>query len=270
MKLMIGMALIAVMMTLWVPDGSWADVHLKRDCRMDAERVPAKDKTAEKTVEELWITREGIRIDAPGKSMIIFSFPRELVLLDHGKKILIRKDLKENPARFQVMAGKDAKKNELMEEIRNSMLNIETVVRDTEEMKNIRGWNCRKYIMTFKTFMGEMEQEVWATQDLKISKKFSDLLMTSMIYDLPGMEYNLRETKSKMREIQGVPVNIISTRKMMRQSHRRICELTEFKEAAAPADLLKIPADYQENQAPDGVTQGLPAGTPKPSDQSPE
>jgi hypothetical protein len=232
---------------------------MKRHRHTDAVKIAGEDRPAENVTEEIWITRKGLRMDAPGQSMLLFSLPPELIVMDHRKKTYIKRELKQSPPQFQITEGNDPKKATAVREIGDTMMKIEAVVKVTDEMQKISSWNCRKYFLTVKTFMGKIENEIWATEDLKISAKFSDHLAVSMIFELPGIENSIRDVKSEVRKIKGVPVKTISTRNLMNKSRRTVTELMEFKETKAPENILEIPKEYLEKTIKQGKGEGADA-----------
>ncbi len=57
-----------------------------------------------------------------------------------------------------------------MEQMRTMMEQTKVTVEPTDETKKINDWNCRKYKVT-KTGMIEVEQEIWATEDVALDLK---------------------------------------------------------------------------------------------------
>ena len=96
------------------------------------------------------------------------------------------------------------------------------------------------------TFMGPMNLEIWASEDLKIDKILYARFTTALMSMMPGMESGAGSMMKEIEKIKGAWVRSISKMEMMGQTITSSTDLIEFKEGTAPANLFKIPAGYKK------------------------
>jgi hypothetical protein len=246
MKRIFSLITLLIFGLLSVPGFSHADIYMKRKRHTDAVTIMGINQPAESVVEEIRITKKGFRSDTAKKSVIMLPYMHRLITIDHRKKTYIQRDLTEDAMQIKIKEGKNPEKVAVMEGMKKNMMKIEASVRATDETKKISSWNCKKYFLTLKTFLGEVQNEVWATEDLKVDSALYDQMMTSMISVLPGMENSLRDVKSEIKKIKGVQVKTISTQVIMNQSRKTVTDLMEFKERKAAKHFFEIPKGYKE------------------------
>lgn len=222
-----------------------ADVFMKIRQHSDAIQIMGQNQPAENVIETTWITPKGYRNDNPENSIIMSMDQKKIIMLDHTDKTYT-----EMPMDMNTMMPKGAPQNAqdqaAFQGMMKNMMKMDVTVAATGEKKKIKSWKCKKYIMTIKTFMGVMTNEIWATEDLKIDKKLYDRMASSMMAGMPGMQNSMKDMSREMKKIKGVRVYTSMTQDMMGQKIRRTTELLEFKKGNAPAGLFKIPRGYKK------------------------
>ena len=198
---------------------------------MMGQTTPAKDE-----IVTTWMSKDKYQIDgAPGQSFIVRLDESKIYIVTHAKKMFSAIDLpvdwsKIFPPETQQMA------DQWMQ-----MFKMTATVTDTGETKNIRGWNCRKYLMNLQGMMSA-NTEIWATKDIKIDygayKKFNESVMsiTPMFKDLAG----------EMKKVEGYTVSSVTTMNMMGAKVKTTEEVIEASEKRAPGGIYDIPAGYEE------------------------
>ncbi|MBC2716991.1 MAG: DUF4412 domain-containing protein [Desulfobacteraceae bacterium] len=250
MKRILSLITLLIFGLLSVPGPSHADIYMKRKRHTDAVKIMGMDQPAENVVEEIWITKKGFRSDDPKSSVIMLPYEQKVIMIDHRKKTYMIRDLTVDAMQVRIKEGKDPEKTAAMKGMMKNIMKIEAVVRATDEKKKISSWNCKKYFLTLKTFMGEIENEVWATEDLKVDSALYDQLTSSMISVMPGMENSMKDVTSEIKKIKGIQVKTISTQNIMNQSRKTVTDLMEFKDKKAPKNVFEIPKGYTKETLP--------------------
>jgi hypothetical protein len=222
-----------------------ADVFMKNRQHSDAMQIMGQNQPAKDVVETTWLTKKGYRNDNPENSIILSLDPQRMLMIDHSDKTYMEMPLDMNKMMPQG-AGQDAEGQAAFQGMMKNMMKMEVAVTVTGEKKKIRTWKCKKYIMTMKTFMGVIKNEIWATEDLKVDKDLYDRMGASMMAGMPGMQASMADMTRELKKIKGVRVYTTVTQEMMGQKIRHTTELLEFKKGTAPARLFKTPEGYQQ------------------------
>ena len=221
-----------------------ADIFTKSRQHADAMQIMGQNQPAEDVVETTWLTSKGSRSDNPKHSVIVRLDQKKRIMIDHTDK-----SYTEMPLDGKKMMPQGDQQNTQGQAAFQGMMKMDVSVAATNEKKKIKGWKCKKYIMTMKTFMGVMTDEIWATEDLKIDKDLYARLNSSMMSGMPGMQNSMKDMTRELKKIKGVRVYTTMTQEMMGQKIRHTTELLEFKKSKAPAGLFKIPKGYQKKTA---------------------
>ena len=213
-----------------------ADTFIRSEKHTDAYTVmgqtitPAKDE-----VTSAWITRDKFRNDMEEQSSIVRFDKKKMYLLDHAEKTYSAVDL---PIDWSKMLPPEAQQ---MTQQWLQMFKMTVTVRDTGETKNIRGWNCRKYIVDMQGMMS-MKNEIWATKDIKIDydayRKFAESMMS--------IAPMFKDMATEARKIEGYPILTKTTMNMMGASINSIEEVIEVSEKRAPEGTYQVPSGYKE------------------------
>ena len=221
-----------------------ADVFMKNRQHTDAMQIMGQNQPAEDVVETIWLTEKGYRSDNSKNSVILRLNPKKMLMIDHSDKTFMEMPLDMNKMMSQKAEGQAA-----LQGMMKNMMKIEVTVTATGEKKKIGTWKCKKYIMTMKTFMGDINNEIWATEDLTVDKDLYARMGASMMAGMPGMQASMADMTRELKKIKGVRVYTTVTQEMMGQKIRHTTALLEFKKGSAPAGLFKTPAGYQQKTA---------------------
>jgi hypothetical protein len=225
-----------------------ADVFMKNRQHTDAMQIMGQNQPAEDVVETIWLTEKGYRSDNPENSIILSLDPKKMLTLDHSDKTYTKMPLDMNKMMPQG-AEQDAEGQAAFQGMMKNMMKMEVTVTATGEKKKIGTWKCKKYIMTMKTFMGDINNEIWATEDLKVDKDLYARMGASMMAGMPGMQASMADMTRELKKIKGVRVYTTVTQEMMGQKIRHTTELLEFKKGKAPVGLFTPPKGYQQKTA---------------------
>lgn len=222
-----------------------ADVYMKQKVTQDAFQMMGKSQPAQSNINEIWITAERIRTDRGTQTIIIDMKENVMLTLDHAEKTIT-----EMPLDFtKAMAGNEDVSNEDMQgmqQMMQSMMQMKMTVEPTSEQKKIGDWNCRKYIQTLETAMGNMTTEIWATEEIDINMDVYHKFATAMMAQQPGMQGAADQMMQEMKKIKGVTVLQKSSNQIMGSNISSTSELLEVKEQKIPDDRFAIPSGYTE------------------------
>lgn len=241
-------ALLIFVMAIGIFQSAHADIFLKQKRHTDSITIMGQTQPAEDVVSEIWITPEGIRSDAPEESTIMLMDKQKIIHINHTDKTYQARPMSMDKMMQESAKGQSPEEKAAMQGMMKNMMKMDISVASTGETKTIRGWDCRKYRLTMDTRMGQIVNEVWATEDLKVDQKLYDRLNTALMANMPGMQRAVKDMREEMEKIKGVQVKTESTRQMMGKPRTTTTELLDYKEAEAPADLLDIPEGYQEKR----------------------
>ncbi|MBW1867353.1 MAG: DUF4412 domain-containing protein [Deltaproteobacteria bacterium] len=225
-----------------------ADVFMKNKQHSDAMQVVGQNQPAKDVVETTWFTPKGFRSDSPENSVILHLDQKKMIMIDHTGKTYTEMPLDMN--KMMPEGGQqNTEQQAALQGMMKNMMKMDVTVAVAGEKKKIKGWKCEKYIVTMKTFMGVMTNEIWATEDLKVDKEIYARMGSSMMTGMPGMQNSMEDMTREMKKIKGVRVYTTMTQDMMGQKIRHTTELLEFKKGKAPAGLFKTPKGYQKKTA---------------------
>lgn len=244
MKKMLSLVILFIFGLMSIPAVSQADIYMKRKRHTDAVKIMGMDQPASDVIEEIWITKNGLRSDDPQKTMIMLTDTQKVIMIDHAAKTYFEKSLDMNDMMAKTDGGKNPEEAAAMKEMMKNMMKMDATVQPTNETKKIKGWTCKKYILTMNTFAGAITNEVWATEDLNVEQELYDKLASSMTSFMPDMGDTIKGMQEEMKKIKGVQVKSISTQNIMNQTRTSTTELIEYKEKKAPKNLFRIPQGY--------------------------
>jgi hypothetical protein len=230
-----------------------ADMCLKQKHHTDAFTMMGKTQPAKDYTGTMWVAADKARNDMDDKSTIVRLDRNVLIILDHAKKKYM-----EIPLNFAEAAAGQAKKEGMSEEdmaklpesMRNLMkgaMKMNVAITETNETKNINGWNCRKYIQKIEGMI-TMESEVWASQDVKMDAKLLSKFSAAFMAMNPGLKESLGDLQKQMEKIKGVAVLTSTESTIMNSKMKSSVELIEVKEGSAPAGSYEVPADYKKTK----------------------
>jgi len=250
MKRWITLMALCIAVLLMIPTLSMADIYMKQKQHTDATQMMGTTQPARDVVMGIWITPKGFRTDDPERSTIMLADEKKVIVIDHKTKTYMEQPLNMDDMMAGMSQGKTPEENAAMKQMMQKMMKMDAAVSETNDHKIINHWECKKYIATIHTAMGQITNEIWATQDLNVDKKIYDQMASRMMSAMPGLQTSMESMKKEMDKIKGVQVLTVSTYTMMNQPHKTTTELLEFKEGTAPKNIFAIPTGYtkQTNQ----------------------
>lgn len=260
-KRSVKIAIFLGLFALVSPCRAHSDVYMKQ--RQSSSGAPTTSGN-EESVDEIWMTQEGVRKDNPKKSMIMPLNENKIYKLDHENKTYTEMSLNIGQEMEEAMGDTDENEKAMFKGFMQNMVKMEALVEPTGETKRIRNWNCKKYLLTLTTMMGPSHQEIWAAPEIKIDEALYERFRSAETAMMPGMQESMAQMAAEMKKIKGVQVENTSTQKVMNKTVTTVTELLEFRQAQAPGGLFKLPDDYKKVSEPTNVKQKRPSpGTGK-------
>ena len=241
---------ISILMTLsflMVTGLAQADIFMKQKRHSGGMKIMGQQAPAEDVIDKIWITSKGFRSDNPKTSMIMLLDKKVMIMINHEDKNYSEMPMNMGDMMMSKMAkDQDEEEAAAFQKMMKGMTKMDVSVKVTGEKKKVKGWSCKKYIMTLDTFMGTITNEIWATEDLKMDTELYTRFSASMMAAMPGMQDAVSGMVKEMKKIKGVHVLTTSSQNLMGQTVKSTTELLEFKNLKAPAELFKVPSGYKK------------------------
>lgn len=133
-----------------------------------------------------------------------------------------------------------------LEQMRAMVEKNQVSVAPTDETRTINDWECRKYQVR-KTGMMEVEQEIWATQDVDIDlDRYTDLMSMSGPNGLLGDSAAAKAQREEMSKIEGYPILTKTQMDMMGSTMETESEVIAIRKEPMEASFFEIPEGYTE------------------------
>ncbi|MGQ9659289.1 MAG: DUF4412 domain-containing protein [Thermochromatium sp.] len=194
--------------------------------------------------------------DPQGTDMILDPATGDMTFMHHGSREFYRINAKH------MMEGLSKPG---LEQMRAMMEQTRVKVEPTDETREINGWNCRKYRVA-KTGVMEIEQEIWATEDVDLDlERYTDLMRLSGPEGLLGDSEAARAQRAEMQKIKGYPILTTSRMQLMGTNMESETEVRVIRREPMAASLFEVPADYREremNRPGAPSADGAPTGHP--------
>lgn len=223
-----------------------ADVYMKQKMHTGEMNVMGTKRPAQDVEQEIWITEKGYRTDNPERSVLMLFDEQKMYMIDHQEKTYMEMPMDMEKISSEMMKGQSEQDMQAMQGMMQNMMKIEANVEMTDEQKKINDWDCKKYILNMKMMMGNVTQEIWATEDLEVDKSLYKKFASSTFSAMPGMQNAIGKLMEEMEKIKGVHVKTITTQKVMNQTIESSTELVEFKKTPAPDNIFKLPDGYKK------------------------
>ncbi len=245
--LTVAVAVLALTM-LAVPSLVHADTFIKTAYHTDAMKMGPQTTPA---VDDTSITWMGDNMAAMNKgeasSMIINGKTGIIYMIDHEDKSYTEMPMDALGDIEKMMAGSGRDKDEAAMVGRQmqammAAMKMEAKVTPTEETKEIRGWNCKKYVVEIKMGMGGMTNNTWVTKDVEIDYSMFGRLMSAPMAQMPGFQ----EVMTEMEKMSGIPVLVEGTMNMMGTEVKSKQEVLAIETKDAPEGTYDIPKDYKK------------------------
>lgn len=236
-----------------------ADLCIKQVHHTDPFTIMGQTQPEKNESIVIWLGKNIARFDTGDKSSnIVMLDQKKMVVLNHESLTYNEWPLNLEAAVDKAVkdkADKDEEEDEaeedkdikefadLAKEMAEAMFaGIEVKVTPTNEIRKIKSWNCRKYIVETSMPMGKSRSESWATEDVKFDRKLYWAAANAMMLKQPGFEKVLQE----MEKIKGLVVLQESTTETMGAQVKAREEVLEIITAAAPAGIYEIPKGYKK------------------------
>lgn len=246
MKKLTTRSMVLCLMLIFASVFVHADVYIKQKRYTQAMKIMGKEQPAEEVVEEIWITPQGFRSDNPTNSVVMVFDQKKIVMIDHVKKTYMEMPLDVIEGVTEQM-GKD-EDAEAFQAMMEGMMKMEVSVQEQNERRQVNGWKCQKYLLTIKTMMGPMNQEIWATQELNVDQKLYNRFSTAIMAANPMLKSLVGDMMREMEKIKGVQVRNVFSQKIMNQTVTSTTDLLEYKNTTAPKGILDIPSGYKKKK----------------------
>ena len=234
-----------------IPTMLHADFYIKQKRHTDAFEVMGRTEPAKDEVSVMWISDDRGRIDTGEDYSMIIRLDKNIMYgVDHTRMQYTEMPfgslddiVSHSLAQSDLSDEEQAEAQKVMKGFMG-MMKIEAEVTETPEKKNIKGWDCRKYIMKTKMMGMGGTSEIWATEKIKINYDLYRSLGAAFLAKQPGAEKLFEE----MKKIKGIPVMTVLTSSAMGAEVKSTEEFIEAQEKGAPAGTYEIPEGYKKTK----------------------
>lgn len=207
-------------------------------------------ETPREEVSKTYLSQGKMKIastDPAGTDMILDPASATMTFLNHGAKEYYRINVKN------VLDGMSQPG---MEQMRAMMEDTKVSVVDTGEKKQIGSWNCKQYKVS-KTGLMDVEQEIWATEEVDLDvTPFTEMMSLSGPDGLLGNSTAGEAQRAEMEKIKGYPILTKTSMEMMGSKMEMENQVTVIRKEPMPAGLFDIPADFKEKDMSPPKTEG--------------
>ncbi|MBD3237447.1 MAG: hypothetical protein GF330_12145 [Candidatus Eisenbacteria bacterium] len=225
--------------------GAQADMMLTQISQTDAHQIRGQSVPASTDTVTTWISGDNARMDMGAKGSILYLGDQQMVyIIDHQKRTYSELPL-DAEGSFGDLMPEDMSAEEAaqMEQMMSSMMgSIKLTVTPTDQTKQIRDWNARRYDVEMTMPMGSLQSVTWASDEIPVDPHILAALSSAASAWLPGANERLEE----MEKIEGYPVYSKSTTTMMGTPVVRTEELVAVAEKPAPQGTFSPPTGYEK------------------------
>lgn len=211
------------------------DVVLTKEKHTDRAKIMGQEQPAKDTKEVVWIGKDHMRVEEGDKVTIVRLDLKKMYMLDTKAKTSSTLDL---PVDITKMLPEEMRP--MMEQMFSQ---ITVSITPTEETKKVKDWDTTKYTMTMALPMGgSMEQEMWVAKDIGGAREGWHDLYAAVMSANPVRAGMVEE----MKKIDGVPVLVERTQKMMGSEIKSTEKVISVEEKDAPEGHYDLPKDYKD------------------------
>jgi len=245
MKIVSSLVLLAVLAS----PALCGDMVITKKKHSDAVEMGPQPQPAKDTTEVVWIGTDKVRMDEGDEITIVRLDLKKMYILDTKAKTSSSLDLPVDMSKYM---PKDMAP--MMEQMFSKM---KVTVTPTTETKKVKDWETTKYTMTMTLPMGgSLDQEMWVAKDIGGKREGWHELYGAMMSASPVRAGMIEE----MKKIDGVPVLVERTQKMM-GSEIKSKETVISAEEKEPAEgFYDLPKDYKDK--PYDPMADIPMGGP--------
>ncbi len=193
-----------------------ADFYLKQK-----QTVGKNSKTI-----ETWTTPAGYRIDDGDTSLILPTKSKRPLILMHNTKNFVQytRSISDDP----------------------SLKDMSIIVEERPQTKKIGKWNCIKHVITVSgPEKAILRQELWTTEDIKLSDENAELYQKYILGPLAGRSDAFVE---ELKKVRGVEVMSVTYDLSDLTAPPEKSELVEISQTKAPEGILDIPKGYSQKE----------------------
>ena len=250
--------LMLVMALMAIPSLVLADTYVQVANHQDGFQAGGQNMPGRDDTTATWMG-DNIAVHLDGTSSTIVNGETGMVtMVDHEKKSYVEMPIEAmgNIDKMLEASGKSEEEVAMMKQQMQAMMammKLDAKVTPTEETKEIRGWNCKKYLVDLNMGMAKVKQEVWTTTDVKLDYSMYDKVMASGMMQMPGFQDALKE----MEKMDGLQVQVEGTVSAMGQEFGTKTEVLVVETKDAPAGTYDVPKDYKKEAFEMGMGMGM-------------
>lgn len=193
-------------------------------------------------VSKTYVAHDKMKVvssEPQGADMVLDPASGTMTFLNHGDKEYYQINAK---SMMQAMSQPG------IEQMRAMMEQNKVSVEATGETRKINDWNCTQYIVR-KTGMMDIEQEVWATEDVDIDlERYTDLMSMAGPDGLLGDSDAAKTQRAEMAKIKGYTILSKSKMDMMGSTMETESEVKVIRKEPMAADMFEIPEGYAKKE----------------------
>jgi hypothetical protein len=130
---------------------------------------------------------------------------------------------------------------EQMKKVMESTFRLTAEVEPTDETKEIKGYECKKYNVTMSMGMVQNKMEWWVTDDIKFDHELLPFASWSQLAAFPGFA----EATAELAKINGMTVQGTNKTLMGADTIVTHTQLLEVNETDIPPSQFKVPEEYE-------------------------
>lgn len=211
-----------------------ADVLIKKTRHTDAATIMGQSQPAKDEQGLTWIAKDKMRNDMGEESIIIRFDINKIYAIDNSEKTYSEIDL---PIDMEKTLSPEAKT--MMQ-----MMTVTATLTETKETQQIRGWNCKKYLVNISASMMGMNMpitiEMWNTKDIELdynlyNKFFSQVMLLNPMF---------KDAMAELEKMEGITVLQKFSMTMMGAEQKFQEEVISVEKKDAPAGTYELPQGY--------------------------
>ncbi len=241
--------LFIILMGLVIPLAVRADVYIKQKNHTDGFQVMGQSQPAKDDIFVTWMSSDKARLDHGESTSIIVRLDKNVMyMINHDEMKYAEfpiggtEDILSSALSGSGLSDEEKAQAQKMMRGLGQMMKPTVTVTETGETQKIKNWNCKKYNMKMTMMGTTSNQEIWATEDIKIDYELYRTLGFSMMAQTPGAEDMLKE----MKKIKGLTVMSTGSTSVMGTDVKSSQELIEYSEKSAPSGTYEIPQGYKK------------------------
>lgn len=238
-------ALATICLLIMLPLAIQAGSVMKVKTVTEAHSMMGQDAPRSETVHTYYFADGNVRADLGDTLSMIYSTGGEAVkMLRHNPKSWMAMPLKgaiDSLAKeLEEKRGKEAA--EQMKRMMESSMRLSAEVTPTDETKEIKGFECRKYNVLMSMGMVKNEMEWWVTDDIDFDYELLPFASWSQLASFPGFE----EATVEMAKIGGMTVQGTNRTLVMQDTIVTTTELLSAEKQDIDPAKFAIPEGYTQ------------------------